>query len=193
MVNPVEFAQNELTVRRRKNKKSRGEHVITVQSLFVQLCISETAYFGHAYIGTFCCPLSTLPIAMAIKQTFSLCFPRKAGETRRQCNASMNVNAQYQEMYCARHNWIHWLVKSILGVPSRRWWNAAESFRGATESRQEDDRLVTRRRQESGRLGTGSDRQATGRQQGSCDRRATGGQQGGDREVSGRQQQNNTK
>ena len=44
-------------------------------------------------------------------EPFFLRFPRTAGETRRQYNARMKHNARYQEMYWARHNWIHRFVK----------------------------------------------------------------------------------
>ena len=57
---------------------------MALQSILAQLGISKTAYFGHAYIGKYCCLPSTLPIAMAITQPFFLRFPRKAGETQRQ-------------------------------------------------------------------------------------------------------------
>uniref|UniRef100_A0A6T1YVL7 Uncharacterized protein n=1 Tax=Eutreptiella gymnastica TaxID=73025 RepID=A0A6T1YVL7_9EUGL len=111
MVKQLEFAQKELALCRKNYKKLRGDHVMALQSILAQLGISKTAYFGHAYIGKYCFILSTMPIAMAITQPFFLRFPRKAGETRRQYNARMKHNAQYQEMYWARHNWIHRFVK----------------------------------------------------------------------------------
>ena len=82
-----------------------------LQSILAQLGISKTAYFVHAYIGRYCCLLSTMPIAVAITQPFFLRFPRKAWETRGQYNERMKLNAQYQGMYWAQHSWIHWFVK----------------------------------------------------------------------------------
>ena len=95
MVKQLEFAQKELALCRKNYKKMRGDHVMALQSILAQLGISKTAYFGQAYIGRFCCLLSTLPIAMAVTQPLFLRFPRKAGETRRQYNACMKLNLQY--------------------------------------------------------------------------------------------------
>ena len=104
MVKQLEFAQKELALCRKNYKKLRGDHVMALQSILAQLGISKTAYFGHACIGKYCCLLSTMPIATAITQPFFLRFPRKGKEMRRQYHARMKLDAQYQEMYWARHN-----------------------------------------------------------------------------------------
>lgn len=72
MTKHLQHAQTALSERKESYAKGDGEHVCAYKQKMVDVGVSKTAYFGHAYIGKYCKFLCTIFVALAITQPILL-------------------------------------------------------------------------------------------------------------------------